>query len=151
MSQYALRQGDLLISRANTRDLVGGAAVVTEDHPKLLLCDKLYRLRMDGACCLSDFLAALLGADGARSQIELQASGASSSMLNIGQSVILDMPVALPPMEEQFRIVGFITTERRRLDELQRESKYAIDLLKERRSVLIAAAVTGKIDVRQAA
>ncbi|MDP1696935.1 MAG: restriction endonuclease subunit S [Pseudomonas sp.] len=148
MSQYALRQGDLLISRANTRDLVGGAAVVTEDHPKLLLCDKLYRLRIDGACCLSEFLAALLGADGARSQIELQASGASSSMLNIGQSVILDMPVALPPIEEQFRIVDFITTERRRLEELQRESKYAIDLLKERRSALVAAAVTGKIDVR---
>ncbi|WP_458070531.1 restriction endonuclease subunit S [Rhodanobacter sp. BL-MT-08] len=148
MSQYALRQGDLLISRANARDLVGGAAVVTEDHPKLLLCDKLYRLRMDGAFCLAEFLAALLGADGARSQIELHASGASSSMLNIGQSVILDMPVALPPIEEQFRIVAFIGMERHRLDELQCESKHAIDLLKERRSALIAAAVTGKIDVR---
>src|SRR5690606_36981348 len=41
MPSYALKRGDLLVSRANTRDLVGGAAVVPEDHPNLLLCDKL--------------------------------------------------------------------------------------------------------------
>lgn len=151
ISQYALKQGDLLVSRANTRELVGGAAVVTEDHPKLLLCDKLYRLRMDAARCIPEFLAAFLGIGGARSQIELQASGASSSMLNIGQSVILDMSVAFPPIEEQLQIVDFIKSERQKLEELQHESMCAITLLKERRSALIAAAVTGKIDVRQAA
>lgn len=151
ITQYALKQGDLLISRANTRELVGGAAVVTEDHPKLLLCDKLYRLRMDAALCVPEFLAAFLSIGGARSQIELRASGASSSMLNIGQSVILDMPVTLPSIEEQLQIVDFIRSERQRLEELQHESMCAITLLKERRSALIAAAVTGKIDVRQAA
>jgi len=151
IAQYALKQGDLLISRANTRELVGGAAVVTEDHPKLLLCDKLYRLRMDAALCVPEFLAAFLSIGGARSQIELRASGASSSMLNIGQSVILDMPVTLPSIEEQLQIVDFIRSERQRLEELQHESMCAITLLKERRSALIAAAVTGKIDVRQAA
>jgi type I restriction enzyme, S subunit len=151
IAQYALKQGDLLISRANTRELVGGAAVVTEDHPKLLLCDKLYRLRMDATLCVPEFLAAFLSIGGARSQIELRASGASSSMLNIGQSVILDMPVTLPSIEEQVQIVDFIRSERQRLEELQHESMCAITLLKERRSALIAAAVTGKIDVRQAA
>src|SRR6185312_1072441 len=65
IAQYALKQGDLLISRANTRELVGGAAVVTEDHPKLLLCDKLYRLRMDAALCVPEFLAAFLSIGGA--------------------------------------------------------------------------------------
>ena len=38
--------GDLLVSRANTRELVGSAAVPLNDHPRLLLCDKLYRLRL---------------------------------------------------------------------------------------------------------
>lgn len=151
ISQYALKQGDLLISRANTRELVGRAAVVPEDHSRLLLCDKLYRLRMDVARCVPEFLAAFLGIGGARSQIELQASGASSSMLNIGQSVILDMSVALPPIEEQLQIVDFIRSERQNLEGLQHESMCAITLLKERRSALIAAAVTGKIDVRNEA
>ncbi len=40
--QYILKESDLLISRANTRELVGSAAVVNKDYSNLILCDKLY-------------------------------------------------------------------------------------------------------------
>jgi type I restriction enzyme S subunit len=43
--ELSLRMGDILVSRANTRDLVGSCAVVDKDYPRLMLCDKLYRLR----------------------------------------------------------------------------------------------------------
>src|SRR5690606_21276924 len=43
--ELTIREGDLLISRANTRELVGRAAVAERNFPNLLLCDKLYRLR----------------------------------------------------------------------------------------------------------
>ncbi|EPY02315.1 restriction endonuclease subunit S [Magnetospirillum fulvum] len=144
----AIKSGDLLVSRANTLELVGSAAVVEQDHPRLMLCDKLYRLRLDHNMALPTFLANFLGTRCARGQIELGASGASSSMQNIGQGTILEMPVALPPVDEQREIISAIGRNTAKLDSLTTESQHAIDLLKERRAALISAAVTGKIDVR---
>ena len=46
-TEYELRPGDVLISRANTRELVGSAAIVPSDvRSKLLLCDKLFRIAL---------------------------------------------------------------------------------------------------------
>ncbi|MDF2862281.1 MAG: restriction endonuclease subunit [Achromobacter mucicolens] len=147
---YSLKCGDLLISRANTRELVGSAAVVEENFDTLMLCDKLYRLKLVNGLCDPAHLAAYLGTPQARSQIELEATGASSSMLNIGQSVILDLPALVPCVEEQRAIQQFLRAESERLDSLNASVKRTVDLLKERRSALITAAVTGQIDVRKA-
>ncbi len=54
----------------------------------------------------------------------------------------------MPPVIEQKSIVAYLDTETAKLDTLTAEAQRAIDLLKERRSALISAAVTGKIDVR---
>jgi type I restriction enzyme S subunit len=54
-------------------------------------------------------------------------------------------------LEEQQSIAAFLDAKLRGLDSLQAEAEQMVSLLKERRSALIAAAVTGKIDVRQAA
>lgn len=143
-----IRKGDLLISRANTRELVGSAAVTLRDYPNLLLCDKLYRLRLDGALASAKFVAYYLSIGQVRGQIELAASGASSSMLNISQATILEMAIALPADEEQQEIVAFIESEQIKLNALIAEAQHAIDLLKERRTALISAAVTGQIDIR---
>ena len=148
LPEYSLRKGDLLISRANTRELVGSAAVVHHDFPHLMLCDKLYRLRIRPSQVMPDFVSLYLGTKETRSQIELEATGASSSMLNVGQSVILDLLMPLPSLEEQSLITSFITAEVQRFNQLLAESTHAISLLKERRAALISAAVTGKIDVR---
>lgn len=148
LPEYSLRKGDLLISRANTRELVGSAAVVHHDFPHLMLCDKLYRLRIRPSQVMPDFISLYLGTKETRSQIELEATGASSSMLNIGQSVILELLMPLPSLEEQSFITSFITAEVQRFNQLLAESTHAISLLKERRAALISAAVTGKIDVR---
>ncbi len=144
----SIRRGDLLISRANTRELVGGAAVADRDYPNLMLCDKLYRLRLVLDKCMPDFLGFYLGASVTRGQIELGASGASASMQNIGQGVVLELPVALPPVTEQHAIVHCLRTEIDRSEQLIAEATHAVELLSERRTALISAAVTGQIDVR---
>ncbi|MDD3354206.1 restriction endonuclease subunit S [Zoogloea sp.] len=56
-----------------------------------------------------------------------------------------------PPVVEQVAIAKFLEAETGRLDALTTEATRAITLLKERRTALISAAVTGKIDVREAA
>jgi type I restriction enzyme S subunit len=56
--------------------------------------------------------------------------------------------IPLPELVEQISIARFLDHETAKLDELTTEAQHIIDLLKERRSVLVSAAVTGKIDVR---
>ena len=143
--------GDLLVSRANTRELVGSAAVAERDYLNLMLCDKLYRLRFKSGRCLPVFACRYLGSTAARGQIELKATGASPSMVNIPQSAILELLIAAPPFKEQCQIVADIDRELAKFDTLTAEAQGAIDLLQERRTALISAAVTGQIDVRQEA
>ena len=146
--ELGLVAGDLLISRANTRELVGGAAVILQDYPRLMLCDKLYRIRFHPAFCEPEFLALYLGSDRVRGQIELAATGASSSMLNIGQSTILELNLAVPLLDEQQQILMAVAHQIEKTDALVEKSQSAITLLQERRTALISAAVTGQIDVR---
>ena len=56
----------------------------------------------------------------------------------------------VPPVAEQEEIAVFIEMEATRFDTLTAEAQRAIDLLQERRTALISAAVTGQIDVRHA-
>lgn len=140
--------GDLLISRANTRELVGSAAVAEQDYSNLLLCDKLYRVRLKPKVCDPRFLGLYLGTEAARGQIELAATGASSSMVNIGQSTILEMQLSLPAHEEQLQIAAFLQRETTKLDALITEQRTLIDLLKEKRQAVISHAVTKGLDPR---
>ncbi|KVT45611.1 hypothetical protein WK52_14430 [Burkholderia multivorans] len=68
---------------------------------------------------------------------------------NIGMGVLGDLRIALPPLSEQREIAAFLALETPKLNVLSVEAERMIALLKERRSALIAAAVTGKIDVRE--
>jgi type I restriction enzyme S subunit len=58
------------------------------------------------------------------------------------------LKVAVPPLDEQVAIAVFLETESLKIATLIGESEHAVSLLNERRSALISAAVTGKIDVR---
>ncbi|MDN7137890.1 restriction endonuclease subunit S [Pseudidiomarina sp. 1ASP75-14] len=146
-SELAVKAGDLLISRANTRELVGSAGVPTVNHDNLMISDKLFRLKLTGQA-ISRFVCFFLTTKAARKQIELAATGASDSMLNIGQGTIREMPFPCPPVEEQRQIVDYVVRVNWRLLELAGEALKLVNTLKERRSALISAAVTGKIDVR---
>lgn len=59
--------------------------------------------------------------------------------------------VPYPNKDEQQQIVDFLDTETSKIDALLQETQVSIELLKEHRTALISAAVTGKIDVREAA
>jgi type I restriction enzyme S subunit len=151
LPELEIREGDLLVSRANTRELLGSAAVVSSVRPRLLLCDKLYRLTLECGRLEPRFLALLLAAHPTRYQLEVDAVGASNSMQNITQETIRNLLLALPPLETQMQIVAMTEELGRKLDSLVARIRSAIDRLTEFRTALISAAVTGKIDVRESA
>ena len=74
-----------------------------------------------------------------------------SAVPGVDRNDLHPVPVVVPPVIEQNGIVDFLAIEIARLDALTAEAETTIALLQERRSALISAAVTGKIDVRQAA
>jgi type I restriction enzyme, S subunit len=61
---------------------------------------------------------------------------------------VKETPVVCPPLEEQRQVLNEIESEMRQSEKLVEQAERAIVLLQERRSALISAAVTGKIDVR---
>lgn len=70
-------------------------------------------------------------------------------MDNLNTQILGSINVPVPPLEEQKIIVAFLDAETVKFDTLTAEAQRAIDLLQERRTALISAAVTGQIDVRQ--
>ena len=82
-----------------------------------------------------------------RFQVEVVKYGAAQEQFNISHAV--DFWVPTPPRKEQDEIVAFLETETAKFDTLTAEAQRTIDLLQERRTALISAAVTGQIDVRQ--
>jgi type I restriction enzyme S subunit len=67
---------------------------------------------------------------------------------NIGMGVIENLACTVPPLAEQHAIAQILKSEAAKFDTLTTEAQRAIDLLQERRTALISAAVTGQIDVR---
>jgi type I restriction enzyme S subunit len=150
--ELEIKAGDVLMSRASgSRDLVGSVAVVLECRPRLLLCDKVFRLHVDQQAVMPLFLAHSLNSRITRWQIEVALSGGSGLANNIAQEVVKDLAFAEPPLEEQRAIAAHIEGETVMIGDLIDEVRTAIDRLRELRTALISAAVTGKIDVRNAA
>jgi len=72
-----------------------------------------------------------------------------STIKTIGMDDVKILVTTVPPINEQQTICSYIEKKIKQLDVLIQKSSQAIELLKERRTALISAAVTGKIDVRQ--
>jgi type I restriction enzyme S subunit len=77
-------------------------------------------------------------------------TGNETSQMNLSTGIIQKFQLTIPPIDEQIEINSFLDKEVAVIDTLTTEAQRAIDLLQERRTALISAAVTGQIDVRGA-
>ncbi len=144
---FALRKGDVLITRGNTPELVADVACVPDDEPNLLLPDLIYRLRVHKGKILPAYLTFFLTTAAARVQIRRDARGSSGSMVKVSQGHVLDWLAPLPPLSEQTEIVDYLQRAEVRFQSMTQEVSSSLSLLSERRAALITAAVTGEIDV----
>ncbi len=146
---YEVCVGDVLMSRASgSPELVGSTALVQATRERLMLSDKIFRLKLKDSVNAAFFVAAL-NSRPLRIQIENALSGGNGMANNLPQSSLLTFAMAVPPLAEQLVITRFLDQETARIAALMAEAQSAIALLQERRTALISAAVTGQIDVRQ--
>jgi len=146
VARFSLRRGDVLITKdSESWTDIAVSAVVTEDMPGVL-CGYHLALIRPGAGCDGDFLSRAFAAVGPRDQFQVVANGITR--FGLGSDAIQTGVFAMPPLEEQRAITGFLDRKTARIDAMVTKVFDAISRLKELRTALISAAVTGKIDVR---
>jgi type I restriction enzyme S subunit len=143
---FRLELGDLIISGSasmGTVSEVGPEAVGAVPYTGLI------RLTPIAGETTRDFVRAVVGSTLFFTQIDLLKAGAT--IQHFGPTHLRQMIVVLPPLAEQIAIAEHVDHLNNRYRDLTLEAELTIALLNERRSALISAAVTGKIDVRGSA
>jgi len=100
-STHFVHEGDLLMSRANTTELVGAVAFVESDPGDIALPDKIWKFTWSDPRSVPEYYAALLRHPTIRRRLSALASGSGGSMKNISKAKLNEMPLPAVDPEEQ--------------------------------------------------
>ena len=136
--------GDVLIT---TEAPLGEVAQI--DNLNIALAQRIILLKANKGKILNEFLKYQLISDFGKGELWSRATG--STAVGIKAEHLRSVLVIVPPLDEQKKIIRHIEKESRILENPVNKIMKSIVLLREYRSALISATVTGKIDVRQEA
>lgn len=106
MAANEVRAGDVLMTRKNTRDLVGAVALVDDVREGLLLPDLIFRLQLDQSRVDRYYFHALMMHPIKRQSVRDLSSGSAASMPNISKARLKHLPIELPPLGLQRRFAA---------------------------------------------
>jgi len=132
--------GDVLF----TREAPAGEACMVPGN-QICLGQRMVLLKVDSEKAVGEFV--LWQIYSKRVQDHFVNTSNGSTVTNIRLPVLRSLPIYLPPLDEQRRIVAELDEVTSKIDTLIAEAERFIELAKERRSALITAAVTGQIDI----
>ena len=142
LSSALLSDGDLLISRANTRDLVGMVGVYRDVGTPCSYPDLIMRLRPSSETS-ADFLQFVLQSPKVRRQIQAHAVGTSESMVKISSKIVTNLVVAMPGKAEQEQTLALLAAGDVRLSaELEK-----MEVLRDIKAGLMDDLLTGRVRV----
>lgn len=138
-----LQDGDVVvcITGANT----GRVAVLGEVSQAAYVNQHLGLVRPYKLACNSRYLGYALSSSACQTYFNIEQYGLKEGL---SLTDLAEAPLMVPPLAEQAQLVDVIENQLSKLDRLTADSEMTVELLRERRSALISAAVTGKIDVR---
>ncbi|KZY41440.1 hypothetical protein A3732_18170, partial [Oleiphilus sp. HI0050] len=142
LSRYIVGEGDILISCVGT---FGKIAVFPEGAEPGIINPRLIKAEI----CQNHnpyYIRELLKSEMVFKQFELLSRGGTMGVINI--AILSEILAAVPPENEQSEVVEYINQQKEKFSSLIDQANKAVQLLQERRTALISAAVTGKIDVR---
>jgi type I restriction enzyme S subunit len=138
--KFELKVNDVLITRAGPRIRVGVCCHVTSVRARLMICDKVYRLRVNEEILLPGFVEILLNTYERLEELEGMKTGISDSGVNLTQHKIKEMLFQLPSVVEQLEIVRRVKQLFEVADKIEsryRKAKEQIDKLPQ--SLLVKA------------
>lgn len=139
------RQGDIAFNKM--RMWQGAVGVAPVDG----LVSPDYTVARAKAELLPDFAGQLFRTASFSAECGRNSQGITWDRLRLYWDGFRDIFIPLPPLDEQQQIVEHISIETAKIDRLRTVTENSIALLKERRAALIAAAVTGQLEIPEAA
>lgn len=133
---------DILITRAGPASRVGVVAYVESSREKLMISDKMYRVRTLPTE-LPAYIALALSSQVVQVELGRALSGMAESQTNISQAIVKDLVVLRPPLEEQSAIVDRVRTSEGRI----REEVESLEKLKALKAGLMDDLLTGRVRV----
>ena len=145
LERYLLKDGDVLMNEGGDNDKLGRGAVWKSQikdciHQNHVFAIRPYKIE-------PEWLDILTRASYAKFHFFRQ-SKQSTNLASISSTNIKETTVLVPPKTEREAILRYLKTQFSHFDALENQCILQVNLLKERRTALISAAVTGKIDVR---
>lgn len=145
--RYSVKAGDVFFTRTSeTIDEIGFSATCLKEIPEAVFAGFLIRFRPDGEHISPKFSQYYFRNQGLRAFFNKEMNLVTRASLS--QDLLKLLPVTLPPVTEQIIIANFLDAITDEFYSLLAQGQESINLLIERRSALISAAVTGKIDLR---
>ena len=139
-----LRAGDVLMNEGGDADKLGRGAIWTGQINPCLHQNHVFAVRPRRVS--PDWLNSYTSSEVAKAYFESRAKQ-STNLASISASNLSEMPLLKPPNQEQREVVEHITRYAAKIDRVCKATRCTIDLLRERRSAIILAAVTGHIDL----
>ncbi len=143
LAEFGLREGDLLVNRVNSRELVGKSTCIPASIEPSVFESKNIRVRLDDDKALPKFINYQLLARGGRhfANNAQQVVG----MASISQKQLASFPIVLTNLDEQHRIVAEIEKQFSRLDQAVASLQRVKAQLKRYKASVLKAAVEGRL------
>ncbi|MAC46771.1 MAG: restriction endonuclease subunit S [Oceanospirillum sp.] len=139
-----VQAGDILVSKVG--DPPGDSCVYPISEPEAIITQDVIRIRINKGLFNAAFVSYLLNSDFGR--IVLNDISVEGTRKRVSLGDFKATKLVFPSLLESIEIVEYLDNECTRIDSIISRADSAVTLMKERRTALISAAVTGKIDVR---
>ena len=144
-----LQKGDVLMTEGGDRDKLARGCIWDAPIAPCVHQNHIFAARTKSTL-FNEFLVLVLDAAPARMYF-FQTGKQSTNLASTNSTTVKNFRFGLPPLDEQHLIVQEVKSKAEKIDTLTAKARAVISVLQERRSALISAAVTGKIDVREGA
>ncbi len=122
------QKGDILFSRANTKEMVGATVLIKKDYPDLILPDKLWKIRF---CTDVNpiYMKHVLSTTTVRNAFSAASTGTSGSMYNVSMEKFKGVIIPVPPLSVQNEFAAFVERVDQQKQTIQ-QSLEKLELLK---------------------
>lgn len=143
--QHEIKKGDILITRAGPRVRVGICCLVKQTRPKLINCDKVYRIVLNQELVTPKYFEYALNSPEILSEIEIMKSGSSDSGLNLTQKAFLKLEIPICSKEEQHQIVSDIESRLSVCDKVEKDLRDSLEKAQALRQSILKKAFEGTL------